>query len=174
LRRYGFRMLRAHVVRMYHEIYFHVVWTTRNRARSIDRTRATYLQHHLPIIGREERCQVVELGVVSTHLHLLLRVHPTTALPRLLQRFKGGTAHGINNGSASKRTDLRWAKGYSVRSVGPGEVERVVAYIRNQHRHHPDEAIAGWPIISVASATPDPPEAGPAEPRLSAASRHMD
>ena len=154
---------------MYHEIFFHVVWTTRDRAHSIDRDRAAYLLKHLPIIGREERCQVLELGVVSTHLHLLIRVHPTTALPRLLQRFKGGTAHGINQGNASKRTDLRWAKGYSIRSVGPAELGRITNYIRNQPQHHPEEAIAGWPPGSVASATPATPRAAgtrPAEPRL--------
>jgi putative transposase len=158
---------------MHHEIFFHVVWTTRNRTRSIDSARAAYLQEHLPIIGRSERCQVMELGVVSTHLHLLIRVHPTTALPRLLQRFKGGTAHGINKGSASKRTDLRWAKGYSIRSVGTAELERIVAYIRNQPHHHPEEAIVGWDPKPVASATPATPRAAgarPAEPRLSAAS----
>ena len=32
------------------------------------------------------------MGVVRSHLHLLIRLHPTTSIPRLLQRMKGGSS----------------------------------------------------------------------------------
>ena len=129
---------------MHCEIFLHVVWTTRDRAELIDAARARWLQRELPRIAQRENAQVLELGVVSTHLHLLLRIQSTTSLPRLLQLLKGGSAHGINSGTASRPADLRWAKGYSVRSVGPAELERIANYIRNQPRHHPAEAITDW------------------------------
>ena len=81
---------------MHHQLLAHIVWTTRDREATIDRARAAYLWEHLPIIARQERARILELGIVATHLHLLLRLHPSTQLPRLLQRMKGGTAALIN------------------------------------------------------------------------------
>ncbi len=35
---------------------------------------------------------MLHLGILQTHVHLLVRMHPTTQLPRLLQRLKGASA----------------------------------------------------------------------------------
>lgn len=96
---------------MHHRIHLHLVWVTRDRAPSIDHDRAGFLAEHLQVIARQERARVLEIGIVATHLHLLVRAHPTTVLPRLLQRMKGGTAHGINTAWPAVRHPLRWAKG---------------------------------------------------------------
>ena len=130
---------------MHHNLHLHVVWTTRGRFPQIDRSRAVYLAEHLPIIVRQERGRFLEVGTVSRHLHLLLRIHPTTQIPRLLQRLKGGTAHGINQRVADATGYLRWAKGYSATSISPRDLDRVGAYVRCQPSHHPAEAIVGWP-----------------------------
>jgi REP element-mobilizing transposase RayT len=129
---------------MHHELYLHIVWTTRDRSPSIDLSRATYLQQHVPVIVRQERGRVLEIGIVSTHVHLLIRSHPTTILSRLLQRLKGGTAYRINSGTATRAVDLRWAKGYSVHSVSTSGVKRAADYVRNQHLRHPDLAICDY------------------------------
>ena len=129
---------------MYHRILVHLVWTTRDRAPLIELTSAAYLAEHLPIIARQERTRLLELGIVATHVHLLMRLHPTSQVPRLLQRLKGGTAVGINRASDSLAPDLRWAKGYGVQSVSPRSAESVALYVRHQHIRHPDEAIRGW------------------------------
>lgn len=129
---------------MHHNLHLHVVWTTRARLPHIDAARASYLAEHLPIIVRQERGRLLELGMVSTHLHMILRFHPTTVLPRLMQRMKGATAQGINQGSSMRTTDLRWAKGYSATTISPRDLDRVADYVRNQPLHHPMEAISGW------------------------------
>ena len=66
---------------MHHQLLAHIVWTTRDREASITRERAAYLWERLPIIARQERARILEMGVVATHLHLLVRLHPTTQLP---------------------------------------------------------------------------------------------
>ncbi len=130
---------------MHDRIFLHVIWTTRNRAPLIDLARARILADQLPVIARQERTRILAMGIVSTHLHLLLRVHPTTSLPRLLQRMKGGTAHHINALPGDRAHPLRWAKGSAVISVSPRTLEQAVTYITSQHTHHPDQAIDGWP-----------------------------
>jgi len=120
----------------------------------IDFTRARFLVVHLPVIARQEQAVILEMGIVANHIHLLMRLHPVSQIPRLLQRMKGGTAHGINRGTASRAGDLRWAKGYSLVSVSPRNRETAAAYIRNQHIRHPDQCIPGWSHrpLDVASA----------------------
>lgn len=130
---------------MHHHLLVHIVWTTRDRAPILDLSRARLLAENLPVIVRQERGRVLAVVIVATHVHLIIRLHPTTSLPRLLQRLKGGAAHRINTDSDCPRPALRWAKGYSVTSVSPDNIGRALIYVRSQHRRHPDQAISGWP-----------------------------
>ena len=139
-------------------IYVHIAWTTRDRERTIDRGVAEFLAEALPIIARQERAVVLEIGIVRTHLHLLVRLHPTTAIPRLMQRMKGGTSIVANRDGIPSRV-LRWAKGYNIDSVNSKGLETVGLYIRNQALRHPRDMIPDWSPPPIASATS-------AEPRL--------
>jgi REP element-mobilizing transposase RayT len=130
---------------MIHRLYCHVVWTTRNREPLIDAGLARFLCDFLRGVARQERAKILEIGMVTTHVHLLLRNHPTTDLSRLLQRLKGGSA--AIAGKEAHSTDgnlLRWAKGYSIHSVGPRQLAAVRTYLRAQPAHHPDQVIPGW------------------------------
>ncbi len=129
---------------MRHRIYVHITWTTRDREPAIDADSASLLHRLLPAIARQERAHVLELQIVRTHVHVLLRVWPTTPIPRLVQRLKGGSSVIVNRERGSTvRKPLRWAKGYNIDSVSRQAVEKVRAYIRNQPAHHPGEAIGG-------------------------------
>jgi REP element-mobilizing transposase RayT len=126
---------------MRHRLLVHIVWTTRDREAVIDARTATDLADHLPRIASEERANVVAVGIVATHVHILVRLHPITSIPRLLQRMKGGTARDSSRSAAG----IRWARGYNIQSVSIQAMDVVSAYVRDQHRHHPREAIPGWP-----------------------------
>ena len=130
---------------MNHRLYCHVVWTTRNRDPIIDAGLARFLCRFLRSVARQERARVLEIGMVATHVHLLVRIHPTTNLSRLLQRLKGGSAAiaGKERRSTSGQV-LRWAKGYSIHSVSARAVEAVRDYLLGQPTHHPGEAIPDW------------------------------
>ena len=130
---------------MLHRIYFHIVWTTLGRQPLIDAGVATFLCRFLRGVVRQERAHILEVGMVSTHVHLLIRLHPETRLARLLQRLKGGSAAVAGKeGHSTSGAKLRWSKGYSVQSVSPKSLDAARQYLRGQPRHHPDEAIVGW------------------------------
>ena len=77
---------------MIHRLYCHIVWTTRGREPLIDAGLARFLCAFLRGVAGQERTQILEIGMVRTHVHLVVRLHPTTRLDRLLQRLKGGSA----------------------------------------------------------------------------------
>lgn len=127
---------------MRHAIYLHIVWTTLGRQPLIDHERELLLRRYLRNIAREERAFILGLGMVSTHLHVLLRVHPACRLSRLMQRWKGGSAFLCKrDGVGDPVQPLRWAKGYSVTSVGPRALPAVLRYIADQPHRHPAERI---------------------------------
>jgi REP element-mobilizing transposase RayT len=135
---------------MFHQLYYHIVWTTRDRRATITRVVAEFLDRILRSIARQERASMLELGMVATHVHLLVRAHPMSVIPRLLQRLKGASSAlaGKELGLSAEH-QLRWAQGYTIQTISPRMVETVRDYVRHQAERHPQEAIAGWhPIPS--------------------------
>ena len=127
-------------------IYCHVVWVTRDRARLLDSGLAKFLCRFLRSVARQERAHVLEIGMVSTHVHLLVRLSPVTNIPKLLQRLKGASSVLANRERhSSTGVELQWSKGYSIQSVSPRQLIPVRHYLRQQPTHHPQEAIPGWP-----------------------------
>jgi putative transposase len=136
---------------MRHRIYAHLVWATRGRARLIDLRAARFLDRFLRDVARQERALVLEVGFVQTHVHLLIRQHPLTIVPRLLQRLKGGSAIV---GEKERRTSvpLRWARGYTIESVSRHSLNNARAYVRDQAKRHPLEVIPGWVVPQPITA----------------------
>jgi len=121
---------------------FHVVWTTRDRRPLLDRRAADFLGRYLRSVARQERARVLALGVVRTHVHVLLSAATTTYLPRLMQRFKGGSSVLINReGHTDGNVPVRWEKGYAIHTISWRGLRAVRAYVESQARRHPDEEI---------------------------------
>lgn len=138
---------------MRHRIYVHLTWTTRDRVPCIDAQAATFLQQTLSRIAHQEPADVLTMGIVTTHVHLAIQLHPATAIPRLLQRLKGPSAALYRRESGRS---LRWAKGYNVDSVGTRARSALLGYVMNQPQHHPDQAIAGWVATANSDESNDP------------------
>jgi putative transposase len=130
---------------MRHRLYCHLVWTTYDRRPIIDGPTATFLERYLRTVATRLGVEVVETGIVQTHVHVLARVPPTSSIPVLVQSLKGGSATVANREVRTVRPGkLRWAEGYSASSVSEVTLERVRRYVRRQAEHHPDEAIPGY------------------------------
>ena len=130
---------------MSHRLYYHLVWTTRDRAPLIDAGLAAFLVRFLRATATRESAELLEIGIVSTHLHVLLSARQTTSLPRLVQLMKGASSNiARKEGHSGTGMELRWAPGYRLDSVSARQLEAVRAYVRNQCRRHPDQAIPGW------------------------------
>ncbi|MBK6422862.1 MAG: transposase [Gemmatimonadetes bacterium] len=127
---------------MRHRLFAHVVWTTLDRAPILTAGVAEFLVRYLPAMAARDRARMLAVGIVATHLHLLLRLHPQTDIPRMIQRMKGGSARlALLEGHAGY---LRWARGYNIESVSARALPAVAHYVAGQSRHHAELAIAGW------------------------------
>jgi len=123
-------------------LFYHIVWTTRGRQPVLDRPAAEFLARYLRAVARQERSRILSLGIVSTHVHVLVTAETMTVLPRLVQRFKGGSSVLINReGHTSRNVPVRWEKGYAIHTVGWRGLAAARAYIESQATRHPHERI---------------------------------
>ena len=133
--------VRRYSWRMRHRLYLHISWTTRDREPTLTARFLDFLDEFLPIIARQERVSILAFGAVRSHLHLIVRVDPSTSLPRLLQRWKGGSSTIGQRDGHSGDTAVRWAKGYNVETVSPRALGDATKYVLRQAERHPAEAI---------------------------------
>jgi REP element-mobilizing transposase RayT len=126
-----------------HRLYAHIVWTTLQRLPLITADRARVLDRYLRISARHHDARVLAVGMVTTHVHLLIQFAPSTALVKLVQALKGGSATVINR-EVPTQPPLRWARGYSMHTLGERHLAAVRAYVARQPENHPLERIVGW------------------------------
>ena len=117
-------------------IYAHLSWTTWARLPLIDEVVAAFLLRFLLAEAKRHGARVVEIGVVSDHIHLLLELPAAYDVPRLVQGLKGASARLANRDGVSRNKSLRWEAGYDLRSVGLRQLPQVAAYVRDQEIKH--------------------------------------
>ncbi|HZE94006.1 MAG TPA: IS200/IS605 family transposase [Gemmatimonadales bacterium] len=123
-----------------HQLFIHIVWTTLDRQPMIDRTTRDFLDSFLRKTASKQDVEVVDLAILKTHVHLVVRTPPRLDLPRLVQFFKGGSSYTASRLPGNK-LGLRWAPEYSATTVSPKHLDRVGRYLAGQANHHPHETI---------------------------------
>jgi REP element-mobilizing transposase RayT len=113
---------------------------------------ARFLERFLRQEATRHGSRVLELGMVSNHVHAIVQLPPVIDIPRLVQGLKGASARIANRDGLMPRARLRWADGYDLRSVSVRQLEDARRYVRTQAEHHPDLAIR--PLGRTAPSVP--------------------
>ncbi|HXE56972.1 MAG TPA: transposase [Gemmatimonadales bacterium] len=144
---------------MRQRLHFHLAWTTLDRAPLTDARLARFLCGFPRAVAMDERARVLQVGMVSTHLHLLIAGHPATQWPRLVQLLKGGSAAFANRTPELQRAPpLRWQPGYTLETVSPSLVERTRHYLRTRPtvritpRPAPTESLCRRPVTAFGKS----------------------
>jgi len=115
-------------------IYIQVIFSTRERARSIPEAVQPRLWDYMGGIVRDEGARPVRIGGVEDHTHLLVMLPPVLSVSALLQQVKGGSSRWMNQQNPQKR--FEWQEGYGAFSVSASQVPATVRYIDGQREHH--------------------------------------
>ncbi|HSU13759.1 IS200/IS605 family transposase [Longimicrobium sp.] len=135
------------------QLYLHLVWTTWKRAPLLVEPLRSEVYHLIQADCTRLRADVLAIGGIEDHVHLLVRVPPTLAPAMLVKQVKGSSAHAMNHAHGFYRT-FRWQSGYGAFSVSKRHVPIITEYILNQEEHHREQRL--WPLL-------EPPPAQPAE-----------
>ncbi len=116
-------------------LYAHLVWATWDRAPLLTaevRPRVfRVLQHQASQLGAE----VLAIGGVDDHVHVLVRFPPKLAIALLVGRMKGASSHFV---AQILGIPFRWQGSYGAFSVSTSALPRVREYVLNQEQHHRD------------------------------------
>lgn len=114
-------------------LYYHVVWTVKNRFDLIRESMKTGLEENLKKKCKELEVHALAIGINPEHVHCVLSLKPTHYIPEVVGGLKGFSAHEINSDGEEF---LKWARGYSVRTVSEKNLSAAIRYVKNQKKHH--------------------------------------
>jgi REP element-mobilizing transposase RayT len=116
-------------------LFVHLIWATWNREPLLtpDIERAVY--RCLEATCRELGAEVLALGGIEDHLHLVARLPATLSVAALVKHLKGASSHLITHEVALDRF-FKWQGGYAAFSTGLKQVPDVCTYVRRQKEHH--------------------------------------
>ena len=88
------------------------------------------------IVRGMQKCDLLEIGGVADHVHMLVRLHPTIAVADAVRVIKTNSSKWANE--QPKRQDgwFEWPEGYAAFTVSQSQVAVLRAYILRQESHH--------------------------------------
>lgn len=113
---------------------YHVIWCPKYRRKVLDEKIATRLKELIQQKANELKSEIIELEVMSDHVHLLVEVDPQFGIHRLVKNIKGYTSRILRQEFATLKTRLPtlWTHSYCVITVGGAPLSVIKQYIENQ------------------------------------------
>jgi putative transposase len=119
----------------YSRVWLHLVWATLERRPLLAKPAAMKLSGYLTDYAKQ-KCIYMKINFVNAdHVHALIDLPTNLSVEEVMQLFKGGSSHWINE-SHLVAGKFGWGRGYGVFSVSESGVAEVCAYIANQEEHH--------------------------------------
>lgn len=116
-------------------LYVHLVWATWDRLPLIGEELEGSLFSCMRVEAGEVGAEVIALGGVEDHVHVLVRIPATVSVSTLVQRMKGASSHLVTH-LPDALDFFKWQGGYGAFTVSAWDVRRIGAYIRRQREHH--------------------------------------
>ena len=116
-------------------LHYHVVFSTKHRepwiAESIEKRIWTYLAG----IAEQQGMQMLKIGGLEDHLHLVPGAPPTLAVSRAVQLLKGTSSRWIRQ-IFPELEAFRWQDGYGAFTVSKSVLPATSAYVERQRERH--------------------------------------
>jgi len=130
------RLLEAHVMPgTYTKLYYHLVFSTKNRKRFITSAIEDELYKYISGILRNIDGVCVEINGTQDHIHILAVLPPKIAVSDALRTIKANSSKWAHENKRDLQ-DFAWQDGYAAFTVSRSQVESVQQYIRDQKLHH--------------------------------------
>jgi putative transposase len=119
----------------YTKLYYHIVFSTKNRKPLINQPIETELHKYISGIIRNLEGSCIEVNGIPDHLHILAIIPPKISISDALRSIKAGSSKWVHDSKPTLST-FAWQDGYSAFSVSASQVDSVRQYIRDQKAHH--------------------------------------
>ena len=120
-------------------ILCHIVFGTKKRKSTLPSLLKPKLYLYIAGIIKNKNCQLLAIGGMPDHIHLLVDLNPTVALSELVRATKQSSNGWIKENRSSFPWFEGWGKGYYASSVSPKLKSGCIDYIKGQELHHGGE-----------------------------------
>jgi len=113
---------------------YHVIFCPKYRRQVLANDVAIRLRELIVEKQKEYGYQVLEMEIMSDHVHLLLDANPQIGIVKIVGKIKGYTAHRLRKEFPALRSRLPslWTRSKFISSVGAVTLEVVKKYIEEQ------------------------------------------
>ena len=119
----------------YTQLYIHIVFSVKGRQAVIPKEYKTELHGYIIGIIRNKKQTLIQINSMPDHIHILVGITPDIAISDLVRDIKAHSSKFINQ----KRWIVgrfEWQEGFGAFSYAQSQLDDVIAYIRNQEKHH--------------------------------------
>ncbi len=118
----------------YCQLYYHLVWTTRNRAPLLTSTAEPVILDFLRWRAVGLGAAVFALSGAGDHVHLVAAVPPRIAVASFISQAQASAASRFNRRAPEE--PLAWAESYGALTFDGKRLPFVIAYVEQQKAHH--------------------------------------
>ena len=113
---------------------YHVVWCPKYRRKGLVSGVDERLKSLVQEICKERSISLIEMEVMSDHVHLLIEVDPQFGIHRAVKLIKGTTSRVLRQEFPWLRSRIPslWTNSYFVSAVGGAPLSAIKKYIENQ------------------------------------------
>lgn len=119
----------------YTKVLLHIIWSTKNRIKSIKKDIKPKLLNHILKNAKEKEIFIESINSVEDHIHILISLGREQTISKVVQLIKGESSNWVNK-SFQLRDKFEWQDEYFAVSVSESAVDKVKEYIKNQEEHH--------------------------------------
>ena len=117
------------------QIWIHLVWATKNRECTINKTLKPKLLAHIRENAIEKEIRIHFINCVEDHVHALISLGNSQSISKIAKLIKGESSSWVNKNNLLKGK-FGWQNEYFGVSISASMVDRVREYIKNQEEHH--------------------------------------
>lgn len=116
-----------------HLIVYHLIWCPKGRKPVLDGDVAEECRRLLEVVCHDHGWDVLDLAIQPDHVHLFVRVWPTTTAAEVVQVCKGRTSHDPRRDYPwLKRLPTLWTRPLFASTAGNVSGEPIQRYIEAQ------------------------------------------
>lgn len=124
-----------------YELKYHLVWVPKYRAHVLGGEVSRYLKEIFERIAEEYEFQIIRVGIVEDHVHILVGAPPSNSPSEIVRILKSISAKELFKKFPKMKklmwSGKIWSEGYFVRSVGDKlTIDVIKKYIEYQKREN--------------------------------------
>lgn len=122
----------------FRQIFYQIVFCTKNRESTITETHEEELYKYIWGIINNHNCKLYRINSLPDHIHIFSDLHPSICLSDFVKNIKVASSIWMKESGYFKLFS-GWQDGYGAFTYSIKEKNMIIDYIKNQKEHHKQE-----------------------------------